>query len=559
MSDADHHHPDETPPAVVLARLEQRLARLEKHLALPPLENSATPAEPTVAPVETAVAPAAPAEEDLEYVVGQNWFAGVGVVVLTCGVGFALSLPFPGLPALVPSLIGYLLTGGLFLAAFIGRKTFELVAYCLKGAAMALLYFSTLRLFFFGAVPALDIGSGPSRLVLLAAVFLNLALAVRQPSGALVVLALLTGYMTAVVANAPWWLFVGLAVLSVLVVAAASRRAAPALLFLGIGGGYLAHLLWVMGNPWSGRPVHLATAPAAGIYFLLLYAVIIGAGPLLRRDRRDEDQFGILTAIFNCAAGYGLFLVHTFLAFPAQFAVAHLVAALVFLGLAAAFWLRCESRVSVFFYAMTGYLALTAAILKVFPVPDLFIWLSLQSLLVVATALWFRSRFIVVANFVIFVLVVLGYMFTPGRETGISLGFGVVALLTARILNWQSERLELKTDLMRNAYLACAFVVFPYALYHLVPRAFVSVAWVGVALAYYAMNLIVRNVKYRWMGHLTLLLTVLYVIVAAVTQLTPGYRIVSFLVLGTVLVVVSLIFTRVRGRWRAGSSDDSVR
>ena len=57
---------------------------------------------------------------------------------------------------------------------------------------------------------------------------------------------------------------------------------------------------------------------------------------------------------------------------------------------------------------------------------------------------------------------------------------------------------------------------------------------------------------------LTLLLTVLYVIVAAVTQLTPGYRIVSFLVLGTVLVVVSLIFTRVRARWRAGSSDGSV-
>jgi len=195
-------------------------------------------------------------------------------------------------------------------------------------------------------------------------------------------------------------------------------------------------------------------------------------------------------------------------------------------------------------------MALSVAILKAVALPDVFIWLSLQSLLVVATALWFRSRFIVVANFFIFVTVVLGYMIAAGKETGISLGFGIVALLTARILNWKRERLELRTDLMRNAYLACAFVVFPYALYHLVPRSFVSVSWVGVALMYYVMNLIVHNAKYRWMGHLTLLLTVIYVVLIGLTQLSSTHRIVSFLVLGTVLLIVSLIFTKVRRRWR---------
>jgi uncharacterized membrane protein len=107
---------------------------------------------------------------------------------------------------------------------------------------------------------------------------------------------------------------------------------------------------------------------------------------------------------------------------------------------------------------------------------------------------------------------------------------------------------------MRNAYLASAFIVFPYALYHLMPPAYVSVAWVGLAVAYYLMNLIVRNPKYRWMGHLTLLATVLYVIVIGITQLSPTYRILSFLVLGTVLVVVSLVFTQVRARQkRAGA------
>jgi len=41
---------------------------------------------------------------------------------------------------------------------------------------------------------------------------------------------------------------------------------------------------------------------------------------------------------------------------------------------------------------------------------DVFVWLSVQSVVVVATAIWFRSRLIVVANFAIFLAIVLGYV-----------------------------------------------------------------------------------------------------------------------------------------------------
>jgi hypothetical protein len=230
---------------------------------------------------------------------------------------------------------------------------------------------------------------------------------------------------------------------------------------------------------------------------------------------------------------------------------------LVHLGLAAAFWQGEHGRITTFCHAMTGYLALSAAIVKFQPTPEVFIWLSGQSLVVVATALWFRSRLIVVANFFIYAAIVLAYMQVAREESGISVGFGVVALLTARVLNWQKERLELRTEFMRNAYLASAFVVFPYALHHLVPQAYVSVSWVGVAVIYYLLNLIVRNPKYRWMGHLTLLLTVGYVIVAGVTRLPPAFRIASFLVLGSALLAVSLIFTRVRTRRKPAPEDET--
>jgi uncharacterized membrane protein len=352
--------------------------------------------------------------------------------------------------------------------------------------------------------------------------------------------------------------FTGVSLLAVFAVFAAVRHDRPGLLLFAIPASYFTHFLWVINRPWSGRPIMILAEPTAGIFFLLIYAIVLAIGSFLRRDRSREDTLTVFSVLLNCGIGFGLFLLTSARVEPALFAPAHLVAAFVYLGLAVAFWWREASRVTTFFYAMTGYLALSVAIAKAFSSPEVFIWLSWQSLVVVATALWFRSRLIVVANFFIYVTIVVTYMVMVEKETGISVGFGVVALLTARILNWKKERLELKTELMRNAYLASAFVVFPYAVFHLVPRVYVSLAWIGIALGYYLMNFIIRNPKYRWMGHLTLLLTVIYVIVNGFTQLAPTYRIVSFLVLGSVLLVVSLIFTRVRARRKGPAVEKSV-
>ena len=79
----------------------------------------------------------------------------------------------------------------------------------------------------------------------------------------------------------------------------------------------------------------------------------------------------------------------------------------------------------------------------------------------------------------------------------------------------------------------------------------VGFAWVGLALFYYLMNLIVRSPKFRWMGHATLLLTTGYLLMVGTSRLEPVYRVLSFLVLGTVLLGVSLLFTRLHRRPRS--------
>jgi type III secretory pathway component EscV len=50
------------------------------------------------------------------------------------------------------------------------------------------------------------------------------------------------------------------------------------------------------------------------------------------------------------------------------------------------------------------------------------------------------------------------------------------------------------------------------------------------------------------MGHFTLILTVLYVLIIGIIQLEPGLRIVSFLALAIALLAVSMVFTRVRAK-----------
>ncbi len=535
--------------AETLTRLERRLARLEEYLDLPPLASAdSSDADVPDAPASGAEA----AEGEFEFRVGQNWLASVGVLVLTCGVGFALLLPWAAFPPLVPSVAGGVLAGILLLLARRWHTSFELVAGYFRGAGMALLYFSALRLFFFGTTHVLRIDSVLGCTLLFGLVLANVAVGLRRKSVWLLGIALVTGLVTVVAIGTPAVVLVGVAVMLGLAAHAAVQHDWPWLLPFAIPAGYFAHLLWLLNRPWSGRELQLVAKPEAGWFAVLGYVVINALGSFRRRDRTGEDPATVLAVLLNCGVGYGLFLLATMGAAPAWFAPGHLVAAAVFLALAVAFWRSESSRIATFFYAMTGYMALSVALVKLIAIPNLFIWLSVQSLLVVITALWFRSKLIVVGNFFIYVGIVVAYMTLATQESGVSIGFGIVALLTARILRWQQQRLELKTEMMRNAYLASAFVIFPYSLYHLVPRAYVTVAWVGVAVAYYLMNLVVRSPKYRWMGHLTLLLTALYVIVIGIFQLAPAYRIGSFLVLGTVLLAVSLIFTQVRARKRSG-------
>ncbi len=107
---------------------------------------------------------------------------------------------------------------------------------------------------------------------------------------------------------------------------------------------------------------------------------------------------------------------------------------------------------------------------------------------------------------------------------------------------------------MRNAYLLSALFIIPYALYQMFPGGYVSLSWIAIAIIYYALSVLLKNVKYRWMALATYFLTVVYVFIFGITSDETFLKIISFLVLGVSLIIVSLVYTRKKGKGKAETS-----
>jgi uncharacterized membrane protein len=542
-------HPSQANLRDHLKQLDTRLTRIEDHLHLPPLPGPEEE-EGTSAAVLTEQQ-----EEALELQIGQNWFARVGIVVLAIGIAFLLTFPYGNVPPVLPSLIGYVLVGGIVVLSRLLRHSFDQISRYLLGGGMLLFYFSTLRLAYFSPEPAVT-NATVEHVLLLIVVALNLVVSIRRVSPYLTSMSLTMGYLAALLGSHAYFLFGVLTALSLTVVYTHRRFAWNAVLAFATVMTYFTHFVWAVNNPVLGNRLQMITGTEENLVFVLLYALIFALGTLGRgKDKPESATLGV-NSFLNGFGGFGLLLILSLGAYQSHIATWHGLGSVLFLSLGIAFWIRERSLYSTFVYALLGYMALSVAIIDSFPMPDFFVWLCWESIIVLGTAVWFRSRFIVVANFGIYAIVFLAYLIAAPSVSIVSVSFGVVALLSARVLNWQKDRLTLKTEMMRNAYLASALFVIPYALFHSLPAEYVTLSWLLVALLYYIVSRVLKNRKYRWMALVTTGFAVLHVFVIDLVGLDPVYRIISFVVLGTALLVISMVYTRRKAG--ASSSRESM-
>lgn len=532
---------DAPPPAPgestaeALRRLEERVARLETYIGLP-LREEATAG---------AMAGGGPAEPELESEIGEFWLARVGVVALIVGLAFIVVYPLRGWPAWAPSAIGYAATAGLLLLARAWERGLPDTARIVFNGALFLLFFATLRLHYFSAAPA--IGSRFVALVLIVAVLAaQFAIAVRRGSEGTAALATALLVALAVVSDGGNLSLACLAAAAVATVALYWKLHWWRLQLAAVPVVFAAHLHWLLGNPLAGHPMRGVADGRLNLLFLLIEgSAFIAAG--LIRNQSDEPAFlRIVRAVLTGGGLIVLGLLNAKMFHSAQPPWVQVLLTVVFLGGATAYWHHHRGRFGTAIYACFGYLALSAGIIAWFRSPEVFSWLAWQSLLVAATAVWFCSKIVIVANLFIFGGIYLTYLALAPAAGGVNLSFAIVALLIARILNWQKERLNVHTELMRNTYLAAATVIIPYGLYHTVPKSLVSTSWLLASAGYFIASLMLGSRKYRWMAIATIFATILYVFIVDFSRLEPAYRIVSFLVLGVGLLAFSIYYARQR-------------
>jgi hypothetical protein len=523
-----------------LSAIERRIERLEARAGGASVRDSERDESSSI-PTPTGEQ----REEALELEIGEHWIPRIGIFVLTLGIGFLLAFPFSAIPTYVSPIAGYLIAGVGFILSLRWRALLPHVASTTRAGSVALLYFATMRLAFFSPDPPLSNGPVESALLLIV-VAGTLFFALRPPSLFLATLSLGLGFVTALVNGDE--LFASLVVVAVAALGTelARRFAWKNLALFNAVASVLTLLLLFLNNPLLGNPFHLLPVTPWSVATLLSVMSIIAIGTLFRRGEEGEPPATIAVSAVSGLVAYLLLLFMTLKEHGDTLAAYHIAAFGLLLALSVAFWIKERSTYSTFIYAMLGYMAMSVAILAYFPQPDYFIWLSWQSVLVVSTAVWFRSRIIIGANFFIYLMILGSYLALAPSVGVVSVSFGFVALLTARILNWKKDRLVLRTEQMRNAYLACALFIFPLALSNGLPGAYVSLSWTVVALFYYAMSVVVKSRKYRWMALATFGATVVRVLVVDIVNLQPEYRIVTFLAVGLVLLWLSISYARKR-------------
>jgi predicted RND superfamily exporter protein len=127
---------------------------------------------------------------------------------------------------------------------------------------------------------------------------------------------------------------------------------------------------------------------------------------------------------------------------------------------------------------------------------------------------------------------------------GINFSFALVALGTARILNWRKQRLEIRTELIRNLFLFTGAIMVLFSLHEAVPPNFVTLSWTLSAMVFFILSVAIRNMKYRWLAIITMVVTVFYLFIVDLSNISLGYRIVALMFIAAISLGISIFYAR---------------
>jgi len=480
----------------------------------------------------------------LEQRIGEYWFAQLGIIILLLGLIFLISYAFNRFGPFWQVVTGYGVTGVIYGVYRISRKRYSFIANILFPGTLLLLYFVTLRMHFYNPHPLIT-NKFIGLLALLIVLGLQTGIVWKRQSEWMAFLPIVLGNLTALLSDTHQF---ALALIMLVALATALMLSIKHWQILGISGivlSYGSYLLYLLNDPLLGKKIQILPQHDWMIVYLivtlLLYAVV-SFRPHVNDYLTRVTRIALTT--FNSSGFYIVALLITFSFFRDHLAFWNFVFAGLLFGIATAHWTIRKSRYSTSFYSSFSYIALTVGILASTQNPYTYLWLVWQSALVIATAIWFQSNIIIWANTGIYTLVLAAYLFTADATWAVTINFVLVAVLSERLLIYARNRIATIPQFFHYLYILTGYAMMLYAGALILPAGYISIGWLLISIAYLSAGIILRYRPYRWIGFISFIIPVGRIFIIDLASLEPIYRIISFLVVGTGLLIIALFYAR---------------
>mgnify|MGYP005844073663 CR=1 FL=1 len=483
--------------------------------------------------------------EEIEFRLGEKWFGKLGIIMFLLATSNFLIFPIEAIPFTVVILIGIIISALMIVSAHLLTNKIENLSNYILGSGLIILFLTVLRLKYFGESSVIENELFISPMLLFISIG-SLYFSLKRKSLPIYILGSIFLIAAGFITNSYFIMLLSAALVFILSIYIWSRTGWISILQYSIPALFISIFLVAVNNPLFNEKLFFNQEYYLTLVLIPIYSLFYGIVFLYKEKGKPEDSASINITQLNGIISFLTFTIICLGIGIKNFGLLYLLLFASMFTLAIIYWINQRSKISTFIYSMLAYASLSVAILSYFATPFNLVLLSWQSLLVVSTALWFRNKIIVVTNFFIFLAILIAYLFMIEKISWITSGFGIIALISARVINWQKERLELKTENLRNFYLLIAFLIFPWIIYSNLSSHYVGIALIILAFIYYTIGKLIDNKKYRIMASGTLILSLIYIMIFALTTDESDYRAISFLLVSFSLIITSIVYAKER-------------
>lgn len=480
-------------------------------------------------------------ESFLEANIGEYGLAWFGNIILLFGSIFLHAFVQSKAPPLYSALIGYAFAASMLLFAFKLRNSFSYLSSVFNLFAKILVFYTTIKLQFFTSNPLFE-NKFIAIAFLLMLVLVQVYQSIKHRSEKHSFLGLIFISITSIISNETHLL------LSILTLTVAGSvfflfkfRWTKTLLYT-LFLVYFSFLVWLLGNPIMNLSFKAVSESHYSEYYLFVIATLFSLVFLVKQNDILQKGSLLMVLILNGLGFSFLISLLTLLFFSGNY---QLLFALIsaFCIIYSVFLKKFSDwKYSPALYAVYGFVAISITFYGILKFPMVFLALTLQSLLVLSMALWFRSKIIVVLNTLMFIALVAAYFSFFGQTNIINFSFPIIAAISARIINWQHNRLTLNSQFIRNIYLFILFFTMLYALKKALPSDYVTLAWSITAMVYFGLSIVLKLVKYRYLAIATLVATSINLFFVDFATINVIYRIIAFMVLAVISIGISIYY-----------------